>query len=99
MPVLIGEKYTITGGLNTKCSDSKGSGTKNIQNIILFGKLYNYDTFMLVDDSRLNFKNGTKTDFTQCNSSISVRHMLNRFQLCVYWFNSRHHWLVNGIKK
>jgi len=26
MPVLIGEKYTITGGLNTKCSDSKGSG-------------------------------------------------------------------------
>jgi hypothetical protein len=56
MPVLIGEKYTITGGLNTKCSDSKGSGTKNIQNIILFGKLYNYDTFMLVDDSRLNFK-------------------------------------------
>jgi hypothetical protein len=56
MPILIGEKYTITGGLNTQCSDSKGSGSKNIQNIILFGKLYNYDTFMLIDDSRLNFK-------------------------------------------
>ena len=56
VPELMDGKYTITGGLNTKCSDSKGSGTKNIQNIILFGKLYNYDTFMLVDDSRLNFK-------------------------------------------
>jgi hypothetical protein len=68
--------------------------TINIEKLdLLQNKLY------LVGSEKIKFKNGTKTDFTQCNSSISVRHLLNRFQLCVYWFNSRHHWLVNGIKK
>jgi hypothetical protein len=55
MPEVINEKYIITGGSITQCSSSKGSGTKNLQNIIIYGKRYNYDSFTLTDASTLDF--------------------------------------------
>jgi len=48
-------KYVILGGLNTKCSNSKGSGTKNLLNVIRFGKKYNYDIFDLYNIAGIQF--------------------------------------------
>lgn len=56
MPVFENGKYVLKGGLNSKCSDHKGSGTKNINNIIKFGQRYGYDLFELHDASSLDFK-------------------------------------------
>jgi hypothetical protein len=49
-------KYILLGGSNSNCSSSRGNGTRNLQNIIEFGKTYNYDKFMLINASRLDFK-------------------------------------------
>ena len=56
MPELNNGKYIITGGVNQKCSDGKGSGTKNLKNIIIFGIENGYDLFKLTDVSTLYFE-------------------------------------------
>lgn len=46
--------YVIEGGLNLKCSDNK-SGTRNLMNVIEFGKRNGYDSFHLLNTSELKF--------------------------------------------
>ena len=55
-PKFENEKYILVGGLNTKCSEARNNGTKNIQNIIEFGKTYDYDLFKLLNMSKIDFK-------------------------------------------
>jgi hypothetical protein len=49
------EKYVILGGLNTKCSNHRNSGTNNLLNVVRFGKNNGYDRFDLLNVSGIMF--------------------------------------------
>lgn len=69
-------KYVISGGINTKCSDNK-SGSQNLLNIIEFGLVYKYDYFYLTNTSSLEFEIGDEYNFDYVTINLTKIKLLD----------------------
>lgn len=69
-------KYILYGGMNKKCSDNSKSGTQNLENIIKFGKIYGYDSFEIINDSKLKFMYETESGIKDFDINLTLIKLL-----------------------